>query len=58
MCDFYSETVGYSDTQQYLPWPPWAARQEIEVILIAKVSKESNIASQYRRRFHMKTSQM
>ncbi len=41
-----SKTVGDNDTRQsswaawqYLPWPPWAARQEIEMILIAKVSK-------------------
>ena len=49
MCDICSETVGGSDTQQYLPWPPWAARQEIEMILIAKVSKESDIALILRR---------
>ncbi len=43
--DICSETVGDSNMQQYLPWPPWAARQEIEIILIAKVSKESDITS-------------
>jgi hypothetical protein len=37
MVTFVSKTVGNSNTQQspqqYLPWPPWAARQEIETIL-------------------------
>jgi hypothetical protein len=56
--DICSETVGDSNMQQFLPWPPWAARQEIEMILIAKVSKESNIELRYRRHFRIQTSPM
>ncbi len=44
-----SETVSNSDTWLYLPWAPWAPLQEIEMILIAKVSKESDIALILRR---------
>jgi hypothetical protein len=58
-----SETVGDSDmwqspwaARQYLPWPPWTVWQEIELILIAKVSKESDIALRYCRRFYIQTS--
>ncbi len=28
-----SETLSDSDMKQYLPWPPWVMRQEIETIL-------------------------
>jgi hypothetical protein len=30
---FVSEIVSDSDMKQYLPWPPWVTRQEIETIL-------------------------
>jgi hypothetical protein len=33
LAKFVSETVSDSDIKQYLPWPPWATRQEIETIL-------------------------
>ncbi len=30
---FVSENVSHSDMKQYLPWPPWVTRQEIETIV-------------------------
>jgi hypothetical protein len=30
---FVSKNVSDSDMKQYLPWPPWVTRQEIETIL-------------------------
>jgi hypothetical protein len=30
---FVSKTISDSVMKQYLPWPPWAMRQEIETIL-------------------------
>ncbi len=27
---FVSKTIGGSNSKQYLPWPPWVMRQEIE----------------------------
>jgi hypothetical protein len=28
LAKFVSKTIGNSDTQQYLPWPPWVARHK------------------------------
>jgi hypothetical protein len=42
LAKFVSETVSDSDMKQYLPWPPWAMRQEIETIL--SVSRRSKVA--------------
>ncbi len=33
MAKFLIKTVSNSATKQYLPWPPWVTRQEIETIL-------------------------
>jgi hypothetical protein len=30
---YFGKDVGYSDRAFVLPWPPWAALQEIETIL-------------------------
>ncbi len=40
----------------YFPWPPWAAQEEM--ILVAKASKEGDIASWFRGHYCIQTSPM
>jgi hypothetical protein len=47
LAKFVIKTVGNNDTQQYLPWPPWAARQRWDHFYlrrkVGKVQKSTEV---------------
>ncbi len=57
LAKFVSETVSDSDMKQYLPWPPWATRQEIETILsvshLPRWLRQVNSDCRCRQRYHV-----